>query len=338
MNINPLSDHPGFHVWIFNHPCFYGVGDQLHFLFKYFHQLGANITCGRQPSVERCNIVIENFDRASAHTVKTFCRNYGKSVSIVLTEHLDIVRKNPLLEFETKTLYSSEIFLHGKPVISDFTYLSLPVLLERSNHLLALSECTTSYFRLGDLPEMKGFEYLVNNGRVDTLWFPKLDPAYTIMPEVPQYDFIFLGALTPFRKSVIDRLEQLNFTFAPTKSGISVKKRHFLFKQARFCLNIPQDETWPWLSPMRIISALQAGVPTLSIGTNDSSAIRTCVKQVPSIKDAMGVNQIRELLASHTIEAQRALKAYEELVETGNTLTAPLLKNFNSWALTDNLL
>lgn len=338
MNLNLLADHPGFHVWIFNHPYFIGVGDQLHFLFKYLQQLGVKVTCGRQPSDKRCNIVIENFDYAAVQKISSFCHNYGKSIAIVLTEHLDVVGNEALPKYVEGQFCRNDIHLHGKSMNSDFPYLPLPVLLQRANCLLALRGCTNSYFRLGDLPEMHGFEHLVKNCQVDTLWFPRLDQSLTETTDSPQYDFVFLGAETPFRKSVINQLSDSGFTFAPITNGLSVKRRHFLYKQARFCLNIPQDEMWPWLSPMRIISALQGGVPTLSIGTNDPSAISACTTQLPLIENEMDASHIRRLLASHKTVALNALKAYDDLTTTGNTSPVSFLKNLNSWALTDGIM
>ncbi len=334
----PLKSHPGFHIWFFNHPVFYGIGDQLHFLFKYFQQMGGSVTCGRQPSNQRCNIVIENFDQQAVQHIKTFCQSRGKSISIVLTEHVDIHTKDSLPNYKQLELKSSSIHLHGKSVDEEFSYLPLPVLIQRSNCLLALREVTSNYFRLGDLPEMKGFSYLAHNRKVDTLWFPKLNSAFIDKTEAPSYDFIFLGAKTEFRESVINTLKDFGFTFVPTFNGVSIKQRHIQYKQARFCLNIPQDETWPWLSPMRIISALQAGLPVLSIGTNDTSAISVCTRQVPMVEGMIDTNQIRDMLASHETEALKALIAYEELAATDNTMSISLLNSLNSWALTDGIV
>lgn len=327
---------PKLHIWIFNHPMFFGIGDQLHYIFKYFNQLGYKITCGRLPRLDSCNIIIENFNNNNLDTVKDFCITYGKSVGIVLTEHVDIETKIRV-ELDGKTTYLSEIYLHGKTIDKDFDYLPKAVLIQRTNNLLSLSRYTNCYFRLGDLPAMKGFEILTLNKNIHTLWFPKLDDHQMDDQRNPSTNFIFIGARTTLRDQVIENLMAEGFTFVEVPKSVSVKRRHQLFKQAKYCLNIPQDKTWQWLSTMRIVSALQAGVPTLSIGTNDSSAISACTLQINLQGNDIDIHTISKLMASHKTKAIECLDNYRELTNQtqSNSDLAPL---FRSWALTDGIL
>jgi len=326
------QSHPGVHVWLFNHPRFYGISDQIHFLYRYFKEVGIPISCGKSPSDSRCNIVIENFDDKTSAVVRDFCRSRSRCVSVVLTEHVDIA---PMVSAELAG--RSQILLHGKSVLGHHDYLPLTVLLGRTNNLLALSDVTFRYYRLGDLPQMNGFECLAFGRVVDTLWFPKLPTQAAVLREDPMCDFVFFGTMTSFRKDVLGRLESNGFTFVPAGSGVSTKQRNRLIRQAKYCLNIPQDEAWPWLSPMRVLSALDVGVPTLSLGTNDGSAISRCVIQLPDFNRSDFVEQLRYFLNDHRRRAVDAVESYALLRSQGTESKSDIVQGLRGWALIDGI-
>lgn len=329
-----LQYHPGFHVWIFNHPKFYGVGDQLHFLFKYFKQFGANITCGNQPSLSRCNIVIENFDDSTVGIIKEFCMTHGKSIAIVLTEHVDIVRNDLIESYSEVRCHTSSVHLHGRSVNDDFSYLPLQTIQSRTNALLNLSDCTSIYFRLGDLPEMRGFNYLCHNRSVETLWFPHIEITMDMRQVSPEYDFVFIGARTPYRNLVLEQLARNNIKVLIPSPGISIKKRQQFYHNAKYCLNIPQDEEWPWLSPMRIISGLQAGVATISVGTDDKSEISVCTIQIAERDIRRYPIILKTFIDDKVDQTKNMIKRYALLASSSNVAN---FDKYISWAITDGL-
>ena len=86
---------------------------------KIFKAYGYTVTCGRDLKKSALNIVIEYFDQQKIKIVKDFCLKYGKSVAIVMTEHLD---------------FHEEITIHGLFPNQYSDYLDMST-------LLSVNEC-----------------------------------------------------------------------------------------------------------------------------------------------------------------------------------------------------
>lgn len=254
---------PPLHLWIYNHPL-HGISDQLEFFFLLLRQHGYRVSMSRKPRFDALNTVIENFSETSSQTLIDFCEQTGKRVALIMTEHLD--------------LRGSELLIHGERLWNDNDYMHPATQVARVKNLMDCVPWLCAIFTLGDLPRLEGSERMFPGIPVRALPFPVL-PKIDVVQQVPLYDFVFSGALTAFRKQVLQTVEA-SHSLAHTTRFLPRKGRDQLNATARIVLNIPQRPGWCWLSLMRIIAALRCGRATVSIATGDTSWIARCCQQL----------------------------------------------------------
>lgn len=251
------------HLWVYNHPL-QGISDQLEFFFLLLKQQGYPVSMSRKPRLDALNVVIENFSETSSQTLIDFCQQTGKRVALIMTEHLD--------------LHGSELLIHGERLWNDNDYMHPATQVARIKNLMDSVPWLRAIFVLGDLPQLEGSERMFPGIPVRALPFPVL-PRVDVAEQAPQHDFVFSGALTVFRKQVLQTVEGCH-SLAHTMQFLTRKGRDQLNTTARIVLNIPQRQGWRWLSLMRIIAALRCGRATLSIATEDTSWIARCCYQL----------------------------------------------------------
>lgn len=253
------------HIWLYNHPVQY-VSDQIEFLFLIMRQHGYPITMSRSPRNDALNVVIENFSETTSRTLIDYCEQQGKRIALIMTEHLDLL--------------GDELFIHGDPLWSDNDYMHPATQVARIKNLMDCVPYLRAIFVLGDLPELKGVEKLFPGLTVRSLPFPELQPL-DVSESAPEHDLAFSGALTTFRKQVLQSIGT-GYSLVHPKQFLSRRGRDQLNASARVVLNIPQRSDWCWLSLMRVIAALRCGRATVSIGTKDTSRIASCCTQLPA--------------------------------------------------------
>ncbi len=261
--MNNQSNLPRLHLWVYNHPLA-GISDQVEFFFLVMHQHGYRVSMSRKPRLDALNVVIENFSEATSQTLIDFCERTGKRVALIMTEHLD--------------LQGSELFIHGEPLWNNNDYMHPATQAARIKNLMDCLPCLRAIWILGDLPQLIGSERMFPGIPVRAVPFPSL-PQVDLTAQVPQHDFVFTGALTTFRKQVLQTVAT-SHSLTHTLHFLSRKGRDQLNTSARIVLNIPQRPEWRWLSLMRVIAALRCGRATISIGSNDTSAISACCFQL----------------------------------------------------------
>jgi hypothetical protein len=186
--------------------------------------------------------------------IKDFCEKSGKRVAVLMTEHVDLI--------------NGRILFHGRQLDEATEY--MPTLSRHSRilHLLLLKKCLRALFRLGDLPELLGFDNLFPGVPVYSLPYPSLASAKRVVRpnEGPEYDLVFTGALTTYRKEVLGELTR-RFSVATSDVAVSRRKRDNLILRARVVINIPQTHDWKWVSSMRILAAWRCSRPVVNIGS-----------------------------------------------------------------------
>ncbi|MQA51739.1 hypothetical protein [Pseudomonas piscis] len=269
---------PHIHLWVYNHPLA-GISDQVEFFFLIMQQHGYRVSMSRKPRLDALNVVIENFSEATSQTLIDFCERTGKRVALIMTEHLD--------------LQGGELFIHGEPLWNDNDYMHPVTQVARIKNLMDCLPCLRALWVLGDLPQLIGSERMFPGIPVRALPFPSLA---RVEPDInaPQYDFVFTGALTAFRKQILTNLSA-SHSLTHTTHFLPRKGRDQLNTTARIVLNIPQRPDWRWLSLMRIIAALRCGRATVSIGSRDTSAISHCCFQ---LDEAQLPQRLGELLSN----------------------------------------
>ena len=254
---------PKIHLWVFNHPL-EGISDQLDFFTLLMKQYGYQVSISRRPRLDALNIVIENFSDRTSNTLIDFCKQTGKRVALIMTEHLD--------------LKGDQLLIHGDPLWTRNDYMHASTQVARIKNLMDCVPWLRAIFVLGDLPSLEGADLMFPGVPLRALPFPVLRKV-DVSKHAPLSSFVFTGYRTTFREQVL-QMVCANNSLEQAVDLLPRKERDKLNARGRVVLNIPQRPRWRWLSLMRIYAALKIGRATVSIATNDTSWISRCCTQV----------------------------------------------------------
>lgn len=296
---NP-KNNPLVHLWIYNHP-FHGISDQIEYFLAVMRQNDYQVSLGRKPRIDALNVVIENFSENTSRTLINFCRNSGKRVAVIMTEHIDFIK--------------GQIYIHGDPLWSDNDYMNPATQFARIKNLMDCAKYLRCFFVLGDLPELLNINDVFPGVAVRTLPFPKLQSLSLtdlVQGNNPAVDLAFTGYVTNYRA---DLLKQLETEMSVTCPGTFVSRsaRDDFNRLARIVLNIPQRKEWKWLSLMRILAALRCGRATVSLGTADNSKISACCIQL-DITQVDWLDKLREYAFQWDKTYHLTIENYEAMV------------------------
>jgi len=291
--MNSGTGLPPLHLWVYNHPL-HGISDQLEYFFLIMRQHGYPVSMSRKPKLDALNVVIENFSETSSQTLIEFCERTGKRVGLIMTEHLD--------------LQGGELLIHGERLWNDNDYMHPATQMARIKNLMDCVPYLRAILVLGDLPKLEGSERMFPGIPIRALPFPTLQRV-ELAEQIPSHDFVFTGALTAFRKQVLQSVAARH-SVAHTTQFLPRGARDRLNATARIVLNIPQRPGWRWLSLMRIIAALRCGRATASIATADSSCIARCCFQ---LEESQWEGRIGDLLADWRESYVTAHERYEAM-------------------------
>ena len=310
---------PPVHLWIYNHPL-HGISDQIEFFFSVMRQNGYPVTGGRYPRDDALNVVIENFSDATAGVLMKYCRETGKRVSVIMTEHIDFI--------------DQEIYIHGDPLWSDNDYMHPATQITRLRCLMDCACYIRSFLVLGDLPELRNIHMMLPETPVRTLPFPVLSrPADETNWAALSADFVFTGVITRFRAEILERL-MTKMTIRHPEGFLSRKARDNFSQTGRLVLNIPQRLDWKWLSLMRIIAALRCGRATVSLGTKDNSKIASCCVQI-DVQTPDLLEQLSDLTARPAEVFEKAFTDYHLMADAYLKTNAFPQDFFDYWAITE---
>lgn len=186
-----------------------------------------------------------------------------------MTEHVDIE--------------NGQILFHGAPLGSENDYMHPATILARIKHLFECLPYVRCFFVLGDLPELRNMSMMLPGLDVRAIPFPTLDsgPCEVVGASYGTgHDLVFTGAVTEYRVKLLSLLEAEGLSVACPQRFISRNRRNAINRSGKVIVNIPQRQSWRWLSLMRIIAGLQTGRASISLGTQDSSRIASCCTQV----------------------------------------------------------
>lgn len=259
------------HIWIYNH-TFSGISDQLEFFIKTFRDFGYGVSVSKFPKKNSLNFVIENFSTIRDRQILVdFCLTNKKRVSVIMTEHIDFIKNS--------------VYFHGKNLTDSSDYMAQTTKIQRVLGLIECSKFINSLVSLGDLPTLNNLSTFLPSIPIYRLPFPSI--KFFLNESGLRNDFLFIGALTTYRKELIKGICGFGFNvcFPNFKRNffISRKLRNHYVSSSKVVLNIPQVKDWFWLSTMRVIVSLANGKPTLSINSQDFSEIHNCVYQTKSV-------------------------------------------------------
>lgn len=309
---------PKIRLWIFNNPI-RGITDQLDFLRFSLQSAGYVVSISNHPAPDALNVLIENLNEKTYPELEKFCKATGKRVAVVMTEHVDFVDRG--------------IYFHGLPFNIPTEYMHAMTRRVRLLHLLIAKQHLRAFFRLGDLPALIGLDDMFPGIPIATLPFPQIpvqDRALGVNANMT-HDLVFTGALTSYRRHVLDLLGQ-QFNILVADKQVSRRRRDAMTAQAKAVLNIPQDADWRWISSMRIMAAWRCGRPVVNVGLGMEGILGPCCLNVaPELKE---FGLVRKLLEEPLSAFQRQKAAYDcYVMSEGNGVFPDAL--FRTWAITE---
>lgn len=311
---------PQIHLWIYNHPLI-GITDQVEYFVRVFRQHGYDTSVGRRPSDSALNVVIENFSAQTRKTLIDFCTQTRKRVAVIMTEHIDFLDRR--------------VFIHGDPLWSTNDYMNPATQVERLKCLLSCQPFIKFFMVLGDLPELRNFDEMMVGADVRTIPFPWMDHQ-SIEQSQPTSDLLFTGVVTEYREKMLLSLASQGFSVTfPRKFG-SAKRRDQLNQSVKIVLNVPQRESWQWLSLMRVIAALRSGRATVSLGTNDKSRIAACTYQL-DLQRTNWLNELKQYVDNWDTAYDKMYGAYCDLAKDFGEQHPFPHDMIEFWAITDRI-
>lgn len=318
------STKPPIHLWIYNHP-FHGISDQVDFFVMSMEQHGYRVSVGRQPKLSSLNVVIENFSADTKRVLMDFCKSARKRVAVIMTEHLD---------FE-----HDQIFIHGDPLWSENDYMHPATQLGRIKNLMDCLPYLRCFLVLGDLPELRNMSKMLPGVDIRQIPFPKLDFFWnkdSTVSNPMENDLLFTGFMTDYRANILAELKSNGFAVNSPQRFVSRNRRDAMNLTAKLILNIPQREGWRWLSLMRVVAALRVGRVTVSLGTNDQSAIAACCPQL-DIREPGWPAVLREWIERWDSLYPNAHAGYTEMSDKFEHVRGFPHDALEFWAITDRL-
>lgn len=273
---------------IFNHPREH-ILDQIWFAQETFSHNGYEVLCTDTLRPDCLNLLIENFIESDADIIGAFCRRFGKQIGIVMTEHIEL-EKEGMFSFAGVSLTQSE-YIGNKE--------------QRLFSLLSLTDCVFGFFTFGELPELRTWGDIVPTHGMHRLPYPSIGKVADRLAQ-PDYDIVFTGTMTQYRESVLGQMGK-NYRVVQSSVRETEPERAELYTRSKIAVNIPQDEGWKWISPMRILFGLRCGVPTVHLGHRDMTMLSRLVMEPIDLQNAV---------RDHDALFQRQISNYEEFVKS----------------------
>lgn len=284
-----------------------GISDQIWFMKEIFKQNNYEIEVKDYLDPLALNIMVENFIDIDGPAIDFFCKKWNKTVAIMPTEHLSL--KNGVALFNG-TKFSDRTYINNKA--------------ERYYSLARNSGNLAFFLIAGELPAASGLRQVFRQHSFYHLPYPVIEAGYS--GTQPEYDFVFTGFQTSYRKRQIKRLTRDHSVLAGRISGDQTRAE--IYGRAALALNIPQTAGWQWVSPMRIQYGLARGKGTLHLGSRDESRFAREV-----CEDISPAEAVRDPEAFF----HRQLERYNSLAIGKNASAVFPHKAFELWAMRENI-
>jgi len=290
-NINPINND------------FSGVNDQVEILSNFFEHNSINYKISMTLDPSSLNLLIENFTEEYIESIKLFCNKWNKKILILMTEHIAL--ENGRVKF-------------GSYNLTNPAYIGNAV--QRFYSLSLLSEYTLAYTTIGELPFLRQLKELFNSSKVYRFDYPLINKKIVNLPNIKKkYDLSFSGYMTNYRSKIISELRK-KYKFKSHDVTGDDRQRDLNALSTKVAVNIPQEEDWLWVSPMRVSYYLSMGIPCVHIGKGDKTKF---YEKILSWVD------IDQALKSPNLVHKKQLDAYNDLRGDDKSLKS-LFKIWNS--------
>jgi len=245
-----------------------GIFDQIWFAKELFFQNGYEFLCTNALRPDCLNLLIENFVDEDIETLSSFARRFKKKIGVIMTEHIEL---------------EAEGFTFGGAQLTDMEYIRNKK--ERLFGLLSITDYAFGYFTFGDLPKLHTWNRILPGHRPYHLPYPSIHKT-TAQPTRPDYDIVFTGVLTPHRKSVLRELAK-KYRVRQSELTKTEEERAAHYAKAKIAVTVPQTKDWRWISPMRVLFGLRAGLATIDLGQDHTTTFARSVLSELEIERAV---------------------------------------------------
>lgn len=296
-------------IALLNNP-FWAVADQVEALTDIFAENKVEFRVSKELRHGFLNIIIENFDKEGLEKIHKFCLKSDEKVAVLMTEHIDFI--------------GGRFFFHGKRLHETEGYLGHHARRRRLLGLVNLRNCIFCFIRIGDLPELQNLDACFTEVPIYRFNFAQIDSPSNRLSEsklapAQSYDCAFAGNLTEHRTQVLKDIEA-RIRLVKTTGTLSRKRRNDVYLSAKFILNIPQNNEWPWVSSMRIYAGLKSGRPlinfTVSNLVGENGSVPLAAKNVDDL-----VHLLSQL--DYTETAKNQVVAFNEVTQKSVGATPP---------------
>jgi hypothetical protein len=279
----------------FNHGNPNAISDQLFFLQEILRGR-CNFRFSNELVEADYIVLIEYFDQKTLNKMNEYLlRNKNSKIIVVLTEHIDLIQ--------------DQLLFHGKSIHTDNDYMTPADKSLRIEGLLKTRFLVDFYITLFDLPELVGFDRLLPGKKVVRLSGYSIRKIFN--QTKPEYDFIFFGKLTDYRKDILEKLIK-SYSVRIESKFINEYELADLINKSSVVLNIPQDKDWKWLSIMRCLRSLNLGRPVINFSLTSIGNTNNFVESI-AIDDAL----FYQKLDNHLLQSKKLFEKEVDLFNDG---------------------
>ena len=239
-----------YHLSYFNHEIFETIESQIFCLNDFIITNNEKLSISKSLVPNKIIITIEAFYKKDVKQIINFCKSHKSKIWIILTEHMDLTDDN--------------LYWHGEKISAKSNYMPDNTL--RFWGLLKLIPYVTGFITIGYLPILKNINNLFPGIQILRCPFPRLKSIKLNAPSTKNKEnsIVFFGKMTDYRRHVLNRLKEV-YEIQIISDFKNIQNIRRICKNKKFCLNIPQNDTWEWNSPMRSILAFRLGMIPISI-------------------------------------------------------------------------
>lgn len=211
-----------------------GVGDTFKYLSLALIQSGYKVAISKELELCSLNILLENFDEDYSEKLIELKKQGGKFI-VIATEFI-----------------TSETFNNFNSTLDISYYSDQKYWFKRFKHFISVAEIADGIWHLSDIAANDYEKYL---GRpvhyLPHQYVSNFNSVKHRAKEQKDIDFLFTGSMTEYRKQILTALTKRGFSVTASSSLTAPFHRDDLIARSKFCLNIPQFETWPYPSQSR---------------------------------------------------------------------------------------
>jgi len=268
------------------------IGDQIASVTRALAWYGFRVQVSNELRDDALNIILEGFTRFAALYISDYCASRRKKIAVLMTEHIDL---------------KGRVLVNDVPLGDPNEY--LPNAYERLTNLVYVLPHVRLFLIVGHLPDRENMARVFRAIPIVNLPYIPIEVASVPSFTSRRFELCFTGSLTKHREALIKALDRHFKCVCMFSNDTEVRRQ--TISDSHFNLQIPQNSSWRYISPMRVIFALQAGAATLNITTFPDPVFDSIARRIPPNECVAQIAQVLELSASEALAKSRS--AYNDL-------------------------